>query len=339
MANENNNFELNSTQLIQTLWGYRRTLIVVGVVAFIASTIAAFLITPKFKATAIIFPPVANQASKELVTDNKQEGLTVFGETEEAEQFLQILTSRTLKDSVINRLNLIEYWDIKSTNKQVKHKVYTKFEQNVRTKPTQYQSVIIEVMDRDPQMAANIANAVVDISDSLMRSAKSQIAKKALFALEQQYQEALNELKAAEDSLAKVMQQGVVHLKKQSEQYYKDYTKALIANDKKAISIIENQIKPLKQYGGKYERYRNEIQDMALQVTELRLSLKVLRIEAAQTIPSQFVIDRAVAADKKAYPKRSIVIVVTTLSSIFFAIFAIVLAEFFKQSIIKKEDQ
>lgn len=336
MATENKNFELNSTALLQTLWSYRKTLVIIGVVAFVVSTIAAFLITPKFKATAIIFPPVANQASKELITDNKQEGLTVFGETEEAEQFLQIITSRTLKDSVINRLNLAEYWDIKPTDKQVKHKVYSKFYQNIRTKPTQYQSIVIEVMDRDPEMAAKIANAVVDISDTLMRSAKSQVAKKALIALEMQYEEGLKELKAAEDSLTMVMQHGVVHLKKQSEQYYKDYSKALLANDKRAIDIIEKQIKPLQQYGGKYERYRNEIQDLALQITELKLSLKVLRIEAAQSIPSQFVIDRAIATDKKAYPKRSIIIIISTLASLFFAVFAIVFAEFIKHTILNK---
>lgn len=330
--NENKNFELNSTALLRSLWSYRKIILIVGVVAFIVSAIAAFLIIPKFKATAIIYPPVANQASKELITENKQEGLTVFGETEEAEQFLQILSSRTLKDSVIARLNLIEYWDIKLSNIHKMHEVYTRFDQNIRTKPTQYQSVIIEVMDRDPEMAARIANAVVDISDTLMRSAKSQVAKKALAALEAQYNKGLEEMKAAEDSLTFVMQQGVVHLKKQAEQYYKDYTKALLTNDKKAIGILEKQIKPLQEYGSRYERYRNEVQDMALQLTELKLSLKVLRVEAEQSIPSQFVIDRAVAPDKKAYPKRSIVIVLSTLSALFFAVFAIVVAEFIKHS-------
>lgn len=335
--NENKNFELNSTALLQTLWSYRKMLVIVGVVAFIVSTIAAFLITPKFKATAIIYPPAANQASKELFTENKQEGLTVFGETEEAEQFLQILSSRTLKDSVIARLNLFEHWDIKPSSKYKMHEVYSKFDQNVRTKPTQYQSVVIEVMDRDPEMAAKIANAVIDISDSLMRLTKSQIATKALTALEKQYEKALEEIKIAEDSLTMVMQKGVVHLKKQSEQFYKDYTKALLANDKRAIAILEKQIQPLQQYGSKYERYRNEVQDMALQITELKLSLKVLRIEAEQSIPSQFVIDRAVTPDKKAYPKRSLVIILSTLSSIFFAFFAIIFVEFIKSSLTGKK--
>ncbi|BDX37737.1 hypothetical protein CYCD_10920 [Tenuifilaceae bacterium CYCD] len=329
---ENKNFELNSTALLRSLWSYRKIILIVGVVAFIVSALAAFLITPKFKATAIIYPPVANQASKELITENKQEGLTVFGETEEAEQFLQILSSRTLKDSVIARLNLMDHWDIKPSNIHKMHEVYSKFDQNIRTKPTQYQSVIIEVMDSDPEMAARIANAVVDISDTLMRSAKSQVAKKALAALEEQYNKGLEEMKTAEDSLTFVMQQGVVHLKKQTEQYYKDYTKALLTNDKKAIGILEKQIKPLQEYGSRYERYRNEVQDMALQLTELKLSLKVLRVEAEQSIPSQFVIDRAVAPDKKAYPKRSIVIVLSTLSALFFAVFAIVVAEFIKHS-------
>ncbi|HPV56893.1 MAG TPA: hypothetical protein PKW61_07185, partial [Tenuifilaceae bacterium] len=192
------------------------------------------------------------------------------------------------------------------------------------------QSVMIEVTDRNPDMAAKIANTVVDLCDSAMRSVKTQIAQKALLALEAQYEQGLAEMKTLEDSLTKVMMNGVVDLKMQSEQYYKDYTKALIANDKRAISVLEKQIKPLQEYGSQYRRYKDEIKEMALHLTEMRQGLKVVRIEAQQTIPSQFVIDRAVAADKKAYPKRSLVIILSTLASVFFTVFAIVLMEFIK---------
>ncbi|HNV51666.1 MAG TPA: Wzz/FepE/Etk N-terminal domain-containing protein [Tenuifilaceae bacterium] len=330
MTTENKNFDLNTSDIINALWNFRKILILITFLAFIASTIAAFLIEPKFKSTSIIYPPVANQASKELFTLMKQEGLTVFGETEEAEQFLQILTSRTLKDSVINKLNLMNNYGIQPNEKHAKFKIYQRYDDNVRVKPTQYQSVMIEVTDRNPDMAAKIANTVVDLCDSAMRSVKTQIAQKALLALEAQYEQGLAEMKTLEDSLTKVMMNGVVDLKMQSEQYYKDYTKALIANDKRAISVLEKQIKPLQEYGSQYRRYKDEIKEMALHLTEMRQGLKVVRIEAQQTIPSQFVIDRAVAADKKAYPKRSLVIILSTLASVFFTVFAIVLMEFIK---------
>jgi len=330
MTSENKNLDLNTRDLIRVLFNYKKVLILITLLALVASTIAAFIIKPKFKSTAIIYPPVANQASKELFTLMKQEGLTVFGETEEAEQFLQILTSRTLKDSVINKLNLMDHYGIQPNERYAKFKTYERYEDNIRVKPTQYQSVAIEVLDRNPEMAAKMANTVVDLSDSIMRSVKAQVAQKALLALEAQFEKGLQEMQVLEDSLSNVMLKGVVDLKKQSEQYYKDYTKALLANDKRAIDILEKQIKPLQQYGGKYKRYRNEIKEMALHLTEMRQGLKVARIEAQQTIPSQFVVDRAVAADKKAYPKRALVIILSTLSSIFFAVFAIVLLEYIK---------
>lgn len=336
MTIESKNFDLNSTTLLQAAWQYRKVLIAVGVLAFIISTVAAFLITPKFEASAIIFPPKANQASKELFTVSQQAGLTTFGETEEAEQFLQVLTSRTLRDSVIQRLNLMDYWGIKSSDKYAQNHTYSIYKEVVKIKSTPYQSIVIEVMDKNPEMAAKIANTIVDLSDSLMRSIKLQFAQKALAALELQYEQTQADMRSIEDSLAMVMQKGVVHLKKQSEEYYKEYTKALLANNRDAIKIIKDQIQPLQLYGSKYERYRDEMNYMSQQLTNLNNSLKIYRVEAAQTIPSQFVIDRAIVPDKKAYPKRSVVIILSTLASLFFAFFAIVFAEFIKQSIVKK---
>ncbi len=327
MTDNNNSFELSTSSLLTTLWGYRKILIIVGAVAILASTIAAFTIKPKFKSTAIIFPPVANQASKDLFSQMKQEGLTVFGETEEAEQFLQIITSRSLKDSVIAKLNLMAYYGITPEESSAKNKTYSRYDQSVRVMPTQYQSIIIEVLDYNPEMAAKIANTVVDMSDTKMRSVKAQIAVKAKESLEKQLGNGLKEMQALEDSLRMVMLNGVVDLKEQAEQYYKDYTKALLANDKRSIAILEKQIKPLQLYGSKYKRYCDEIKQMAEQLTKLRRSLKIIEVEAEQNIPSQFVIDRAVAADKKAYPKRLIIILLSLLSSEFFAVFAIIVTE------------
>lgn len=332
MSSDSSNLNLNPLPLLGTLWGYRKVLLAVTLIAGISAAIVTLFITPKYKATAIIFPPAANQVSKELFTENKQEGITVFGDTQEAEQFLQILTSRTLKDSVIARLNLAEHWDIKS-GKGYKSKVYNRYNSNIRVRPTRYQSVVIEVMDPDPEMAARIANTIVDISDSTMRSVKAQVARKALVALEQQYELALTEIRSLEDSLTRVMQSGVVHLKMQTEQLYKAYINALVSGNTRSMTKLQPEFNRLKAYGSRYERFRNEIQDMAFQLTQIRQSLKVARVEAQQQIPSQFIIDRAIAPDKKATPKRILLTVIATLSALFFTILIIIVTDYAKRAI------
>jgi uncharacterized protein involved in exopolysaccharide biosynthesis len=71
---------------------------------------------------------------------------------------------------------------------------------------------------------------------------------------------------------------------------------------------------------------------MAAHIIDLKGNLKVLRVEASSKIPSQFVVDRAIVPDKKAYPKKSIVIIASTLSAFLFALFVLVLIGFIRQA-------
>jgi len=325
-------FNLNSTNIVMLAWEKRRLLIIIAALAFVVSAIASFLITPLFKSTAVIYPPTSNQQSKEIFTTNLQAGLTSFGEDAEAEQLLQILSSSTLRDIVIIKLDLMQNWGISPNEKYAHNKVYGIFNNYISFRPTQYQSVEVEVMDPSPQMAARIANTIVDVSDSIMRSIKAQIAQQALIALEEQYKVAEQEMSQIEDSLKFVMGNGVISLMVQTEELYKAYAKAIVDNNKNGMLALEQKMEPLKKYGSKYEKFIEEIQFMASHLIDLKGSLKVLRVEASKSIPSQFVVDRAIVSDKKAYPKKSVVIIVSTLSAFLFALFLLVVFGFIRQA-------
>jgi len=333
MESSTNDFNLNSTNLVLMVWGKRKLLIWIGVIAFIVSLIASFMITPMFKATAIIYPPIDNQQSKELVSSNLQAGLTVFGESKETEQLLQVLSSNTLRDIVIKKLNLSANWGINPLDKYARHETYGIFSENIKFRPTQYTSVEVEVMDASPEMSAKIANTIVAVEDSLMLSIKAQVAKKGLTALEIQYNEGIEEMNKLQDSLTKTMSNGVIHLQSQTQEFYRAYAKAISKNEKNAINALDKKMEPLKKYGGKYVVLMEEIQNKSIQLTELNESMKIMRIETSQSIPSQFVVDWATVPDKKAYPKKSIVIILSTLSALFFGIFSIIVAEFFNAKI------
>lgn len=330
---DNNDFSMDKSMLsiAQTIWNGRKTIISVGIIAVVISTFASLLVKNQYKATATIFPPVANQVSKELITQNKQEGLTTFGETEEMEQFLQVLNSRTLKDKVISRLNLRRHWGIDSTSNGYRFKSYKKFDEQIKIKPTRYQSINIEVMDRNPEWAAKIANTVVEYSDSLMRSIKAQIAVNALKVLEKQYSMFEQDLNSLQDSLATVMANGIIDPKRQAGQFYKEYLKALKLGNKSKLSILDKEVAKFGSYGAKHTRYKFEISDLSTQLNELRKSIVVARIEANQEIPTQFIIDKADIPDKKAYPKRILIVVTSTISALIFTIFLLFLQEYLKR--------
>ncbi|MDI3527028.1 MAG: hypothetical protein PWR03_1211 [Tenuifilum sp.] len=331
MSNSDVNLETSMQSIMKTIWNGRRVLFVVGVLAFVLSLIASLLIKPQFKSVATIFPPVSNQVSKELTTVNIQEGLTTFGETQEMEQFLQVLNSRSLKDLVINKLNLHEHWDIDTNQESVKFKTYNKFDSYIKIKPTRYQSINVEVMDTDPAFAALIANTVVDFSDSLMRSIKAQVAQNALMVLDEQYQIMESEMKMLEDSLAVVVSNGVIDPEYQSKVFYKNFISALYSNDRNKLKILNNELKRFGNGTSKHVRYSAEIINLAEHLNLLRQNILVARIEASQKIPTQFIIDRADVPDKKAYPKRLLIVATSTLSALLFAIFFMLLAEYIKK--------
>lgn len=329
---DNQNPDLNSAMqsITKTLWNGRKIILWVTLTAFVVSLIASLLIKPQFKAIATIFPPIANQVSKELLTENKQEGLTVFGETEEMEQFLQILNSRTLKERVIEKLNLRQHWDIEPSSQSVKFKTFQMFDYRVNIRPTRYQSINIEVMDRDPQWAATIANTMVDFSDSIMRSVKAQVAVQALRALEKQFSLVEKELSSLQDSLAFIMNKGIINPDRQAKVFYSEYLNAMLKANKPQLMLLEKEISRFGDFGAKHVRYKAEIKDLAERLNDLRKNIVAARIEANQEIPTQFIIDRADVPDKKAYPKRLLIVLTATLSALILTAFLLLFEEYLK---------
>lgn len=333
----NNDFNLNSTPIIKKMWEKRMLLLIVGVAAFVISAVVTLFIKNTYEATAIIMPPVANQMSKELFTSSQQEGLTLFGESDEAEQFQQIIGSRTLKDLVIDRLNLWSMWSINPQDVHAKKIMYETYDENVKVKSTKFEGVAVSVRDYSPEMAAIIANTIVDFTDSLMRNVKKQVAQKALEAYEEQYNSELEAIDALQDSMHVVMMAGVTSVEMQTKELTRVYAGAISSGNSSVANRIEKEMEPLRQYGSKYLKYKYLLEFASDNIVTLSNYLKVLRIEAQQEIPSQFVVDRAVAPDSKIAPKRSILVLVSTFAAVFFAVFVVVILDFWSVSLKKQQ--
>ncbi len=333
MTKQLSEFNLNGTNLVQMVWGRRKVFAIIGIVAFIVSLIVSFQITPQFKSTAILIPAAATQASKDVIVASRTKGLTVFGDDEEVEHLLQILSSESLRRVIITKHNLFQHYGINPNDKHAWHKVNGIYSSNISFMPSRYRSVRIEVLDNSPEMAATIANSIVTAADSIMRSSKKEIARTALSLLEAQYQQALEESKRLEDSMTLVMKRGAINPPYQSKELTKIYASALVSGNSSAAQRIKKELDLLAEGGGAYTRYYNELQYSSLQLKEIKETLHILRIEAAAEIPSQFVIDWGVPSDKKAKPKKLVIVIVSTLAAMFFAVFMFVLLDFFNRSL------
>lgn len=332
MENKKQEFNLNGTNLVQMVWQRKFVVIGVAIVAFIASLIISLQITPLFQSTAILIPARTTQASKDVFVPTRAYGLTVFGEDEEVEHLLQVLSSETLRRETIAQQKLFAHYGINSTEKEAWFKVNTSFSNHISFRRSRYRTVRIEVLDYSPKKAAEIANNIVVIADSLMRESKRLVAQKALQIASKQYEEALSEYYQLSDSMSYVMSQGVLDMPNQAKELTKVYAEALASGNKNSASNLKGYMNQLAKYGGDFTRYLFEIENKSKQIVFMQESLHFLKLESAGVIPSQFVIDWAFESDKKAKPKKAVIVIASTLSAIFFAVFLLVFVGFIRTS-------
>lgn len=94
-----NDRQFNSFSLVQFMWQKRKTLILVCLLVAIVSLIASFLVTPKFKSTAIVYAPRTNSVAKILLNEesyNERLDMKAYADDEETEQMMEILNSREI---------------------------------------------------------------------------------------------------------------------------------------------------------------------------------------------------------------------------------------------------
>jgi len=320
--------DFDSTNFIIFLHQWRKPLLIITIAALLASIIfsAPFFITPKYKSTLIMFPTSSNSISKALlseVTSEKQDILQ-FGEDEQAEQMLQILSSNKIRDRIIEKYNLEEHYEIDPDSKYKKTKLYNTYENNVTFRRTEYMAVKITVLDKDPVMAAAMANDIAELLDSTKNTMQKERAQMAFKIVEAEYLKLKLEVQQMEDSLSKLRVLGVHDYESQAEMINQQLAIELAKGNKSGVKILEDKLDVLAKYGGPYVSIRDALEHDKKQLSEVKTKYEEAKIDAEEVLPQKFIVNSAYEAEKKSYPVRWIIVLVSTLSA--FILGVIVLA-------------
>jgi uncharacterized protein involved in exopolysaccharide biosynthesis len=319
----------DSSNLIATVKRWWRPLMIVAGATSVLSAGFSFIITPKFKSTVILFPTNTASISKALLAQNTtgKEDLLEFGEEEQAEQMIQILESDEIRRRVIEKFDLMQHYEIDSTDKFKYTKLNEEFESNISFNRTEFQSVRIDVYDSDPQLAALIANDIAALLDSVKNRMQQERAHKAMTIAEAEYVEMKNYIQSLEDSLNNLRLMGVNDYESMSERFNEYYAKALLEGNTRASEKLAEQLKILSRYGGAYVSIRDILEHEKKQLSHLRAKYQEAKVDAEQTLPHKFVVNTAVPAEKKSYPIRWLIVVVSTISSLLLSIIVILAYE------------
>jgi hypothetical protein len=320
---------LNLADVVNFFWRWRKTIILVCLLAgLMAVIISSPLITkPKYKATHVFYPTTNNSISNALLTElnQRQKDPLEFGEEEEAEKALQILQSSELRSRLVRNFNLLKHYGIdpkKETQPQTA--LDYKIEENMSFSRTRYLSIKIEVLDEDPQMAANIANGIAALYDTVKTEIQKQIADPALAIVERALKEKQNKLTGLKDQLRELGNKGITNYEEQSRALAEEIYKAQAQGQMGRVKDLNEQQKTLVSHGGDFIALNELIQQEAIKESDLIAQYEKRLVDVKENMSHKFTVSAASKPEIKAWPKRTLVVLMTLITT-FAAISALLL--------------
>jgi tyrosine-protein kinase Etk/Wzc len=160
----------------------------------------SFLIPPTFTARTVLMPPQAQQsaAASLLQSLGALGGVAgaAVGIKNPNDQIVALLKSRTLSDRMIERFDLMKVY-----NAKLRQDARKALEGSVRFSSGKDGLIVVEVDDKDPVRAADMANAYIEELARLMGSLAVTEAQQRRVFFERQLKEARDNLTQAEIAL------------------------------------------------------------------------------------------------------------------------------------------
>lgn len=320
---------LNSSGILHFIRKWRHVLITTTVLALITSFVFSLLIQEKYVSTVVLFPSTTNSISNALLGKNNynSEDYLEYGEEVEVEQTLQLLKSHEIRKHIIEKFDLINHYDINRNSKYVKTELAETYDENIDFYRTKFMSVKIEVKDKDPGYASNIANEIATMLDSVKNHIQKGIAIQAYHIVKNEHDLLLKEINEMEDSLDWIRKQGVQDYETQVEVLTDQYGAALIENNNSAAKKINDKLDTISKYGGKYLSLSMMLKYEREKYSELKNKLVEARVNAFSTIEQKFVVNKAVPAEKPTYPIRWLIITVSCILTFLFTLILLILID------------
>jgi LPS O-antigen subunit length determinant protein (WzzB/FepE family) len=287
-------------EIIRLLYKKRFHIIVITLLGAVISGASSYLITPKFKSSASVYPANLLPVSEETPT----------------EQLMQFFTSSEVKEGLRDRFDLAKHYGLDSTSDRFETYYNYMFDENIKISQTRFESIQVEVLDKDPKMAQALVYGLVDAVNDHIRNAKNLKIEEFI-----KLNQANMETKRIElDSTSKVLHQlsvdyGILDYFIQIEQASKSYYKALPSGN---TGKLEQVMKNLGEKGLLYmtllEQYKNDLtvygdarQQVDKGINDIKKTFTYVTISSKPNLP-----------EIKSTPKRSVIVIIGTIGAFLF---------------------
>ena len=290
----------------------------IGLIAVVVSAIfsSPVFITPRFMSETVVYPVNLNSYSIETRT----------------EQLLQLFESNSLRDSLIKKFDLVEHYEIDTGSPSWKFALYNEFSDRVEIEKTRYESVRLEVVDEDPVRAKDMVVELLSQVDLLARRLQREKSAEILRIAERSMANERRKMDSIETRLQQIRAEtGLLEYEVQTEELTKGYVRALTSPNASAADKeeLKDMLGRLGEKGGEF-RALTHLGNMSRNEYN-RLVLEYERVinDLTKELSYTNVIIHPEVADKKVYPVRWMIVVISAISALFFTFIVVAMKDYY----------
>jgi uncharacterized protein involved in exopolysaccharide biosynthesis len=251
---------------VYILYKWRKFLFINLLIIIIIAGVVAFLLPKQYKATTTIMIPPENQSELSGLSNllgSKSSlismGARAFGVSNTSEDvLLGIINSREALVDVIDKFHLTKYYAINDSNMD---KVVKAFRGDISFEPNEYGMIDFSVINKNPNVSAEIANYMAHLVDSLNIKYNVEAARNNRIFIEKRYKQNVADLRRAEDSLYAFQKKyGIVAVPEQLEVTVKAAAEIEADLNKKEMEAFFME----QQYGENSPEYQGDLAEIKL---------------------------------------------------------------------------
>ena len=291
----------NNVRLLDLIIKWKYQLLAVIVAAMLLSVLfsSPIFITPLYKSYAIVYPS----------------NISPYSDENETEQMIQILQSKDIRDSVIHQFNLSKHWRVDSTYEYFISTMVFLWDQRVKIGKTPNEAIEIEVYDPDPNVASDMASAIIDFYNDKVRVLHKgkfgEVVENYNFIMtkKQQYLDSLSK-----EAVALGTKYGILQYEAQTREVMRAYFQ------NKGSVEVQKYKRNLEEHGGEIMKLDEMMRSESGTFAQLKLDADRALLDFHRKYTHANVLSKPFPADKKSFPVRWLIVVMSTVAALFFAI-------------------
>ncbi|HLO91686.1 MAG TPA: hypothetical protein VK172_11025 [Lentimicrobium sp.] len=305
----------NNLSLLRIFLKWKWHLLIIAVVAALLGMVfsSPLFITPKFKSYALVYPS----------------NIAPYSDESESEQMLQWLQSKDIKDSIIKLYDLSKHYEIDSSYKYYYSTMMYLYNENVKINKTQWESIEIEVTDKDPVIAYKMVNSIMDFCNIKIRGIHKSKYDEVVNSLGLTLKEKKKELDSVENALAELRKDyGLFDYESQAREitrgYLKTYDGSTGSRPTQDVTLMKSNF---EQKAGELAVLTQRREDIMHIYADFELKYDMAVYDAEKKFTYLNVVTPPTIADKKSYPVRWLVVVYSVVAALFFSVVVISIKE------------